>query len=230
MAQLSDFYPEVLADVPNCPRPVVKNAILNALVEFCKRSRFWVIDLDPVDIVAGTAEYAVTSNVTNAVVHDLYHVEAFGHPLDSTSRDQLNREWPNFTRKYTSWNSELSSPWAEYESDQPRVFYQPSRSKIRLVGIPTVSGTGALVMSAAVFPGPSIANEIAAEIHDEYREVIGFGAKARLFVQPEKAWSAPTAVQAQYGMFEAGIADAAAKRARDFARDNKTVHRTRSYY
>ncbi|HHL45294.1 MAG TPA: hypothetical protein ENJ24_01840 [Gammaproteobacteria bacterium] len=231
MATIKQFLKEIRLDVANCPGPVMENAVLNALVAFCKESRFWIQVLDPVDIVAGTHTYnlVVPSAVQNARIHELYTISAHGEPLFPQTADQLDRDWPSIQQIGFIHNFLTSKPWREYSHAQPRLYHQPTRSTVRIVAIPTKSEVGGLLMTAALYPG-STSTTVDDEIFEEWRETIGWGAKARLMMMSKKDWSDANAATAYAAAFTQGTNDAKGQRMRDFARDNKQHHRARSYY
>jgi hypothetical protein len=231
MATIKQFFPEVQLDCHNCPGPVMTNAIRNALVDFCKKSRFWTVTLDPVDIVAGTHTYTLVAPAaaTDARIHEIYHISAHGVPLVSQTADQLDMDWPAVQAIGYIHNFATSEPWREYSNTQPRLYHQPTRSTVRLVGIPEASEVSGLLMNAALYPD-STSTYVDDEVFEEFREVIGFGAKARLMAMSKKDWSDPNTAAAYANQFELRTDEAKGQRMRDFARDNVQQLRTRSYY
>ena len=60
MASIETLHPLVAPEVLGCPSITIDSAILRAAIEFCEKSTAWRELLDPITVVDGTAEYALT--------------------------------------------------------------------------------------------------------------------------------------------------------------------------
>ena len=57
MLSLENLLPRLIPQVPGCPNPPAIQALRDAAIEFCERSRVLRVTMDPVLTHAGTAEY-----------------------------------------------------------------------------------------------------------------------------------------------------------------------------
>ena len=53
MASYSSLVKEVLPYVPFCPDTLVESNLRSATIEFCERSKAFVLDIDPINTIAG---------------------------------------------------------------------------------------------------------------------------------------------------------------------------------
>jgi len=61
MSLYTDFYPEILSEVPHCPEPLVLRTLQRNIVpDFLRRTRLWENDADNISVVSGTKEYTIT--------------------------------------------------------------------------------------------------------------------------------------------------------------------------
>lgn len=65
MATLSELHPYVVPHFPNAPEPAIDRAILDGAIQFCRDSLVWQESTDPIQAIAGVAEYDVEP-VSNA--------------------------------------------------------------------------------------------------------------------------------------------------------------------
>lgn len=182
MATWSQFYDDVMPEVPGCTTKIAEKEIKNACIDFMIRTeiqRKTVVDLDHpggatpidlgnVDIVSATEQVV---SVLGAWLND--------KPLEIRSVDEVEVEFPN-------WMTITGVPkYAVQEG-----------SSLWLVPSPSDVLTNAIKIRVSYAP-----NENAVSIPDTvfhmYREDIACGAKGRLFAKPKKPWSDPS-IAAEY--------------------------------
>lgn len=59
-SQLSDLYPHMIPELPDCPAPLLLQALQQAARTFCERSQTWVETLASVDLEDGVLEYSLS--------------------------------------------------------------------------------------------------------------------------------------------------------------------------
>lgn len=160
----SEFLPEVMLYVPDCPQIVIINAIRNAAIEFCERSHIWQEDLSGIDVVADQGTYTVTLPVGSTLV-GISTVWFDGRLLIPCGADQLTRLY-----RLTDWRDLKGAP---------AYYTRLLSSEIRLVPAPPNSEVGVLGIRAVLAPTRAAAG-IETEIYDDYLEAIAAGARARL--------------------------------------------------
>ena len=57
MASYSSLVKEVLPYVPLCPDLLVERNLRSAAIEFCERSKAYILDMDPFTTTSGVYEY-----------------------------------------------------------------------------------------------------------------------------------------------------------------------------
>lgn len=80
MATLSSFEPFVMPDVQGCPAAVVRNAITFALIDFCRRSRYWQEDCAAGSTADGKTAFAITL-ADGADIVSIVDVKVGGYPI-----------------------------------------------------------------------------------------------------------------------------------------------------
>lgn len=79
MAALYALYPYVVPHFPNVPEPAIDRAILDGAIQFCRDSLVWQESTDPIQVIAGVAEYDVEPVSNAEPVRVLAAVKAHAH-------------------------------------------------------------------------------------------------------------------------------------------------------
>ena len=82
MATLSALHPYVVPHFPNVPEPAIDRAILDGAIQFCRDSLVWQESTNPIQAIAGVAEYDVEPVSNAEPIRVLAAVKAHAH-LDS---------------------------------------------------------------------------------------------------------------------------------------------------
>ena len=185
-----DFLPEVLQFTPDVPEFVAVNAIRNAAIEFCERTRYWQTDLDPEIVAAGQASYQIDIPLQTKFV-DI--VEAWYNDvlLIPKSVEDLTRIY-----RYTDWRTVQSDP--QYLTRQVN-------EELILVPMPVKSG-GQLKIRAALAPTRA-STTIDQSIYEQFLEYIAFGARARLYNTPKQPYFDKTSALEYEKKFRAAISE-----------------------
>lgn len=213
MATWSQFYDDVLPEVPGCPTPLAEKEIKNACLDFMIRTEIQrktvvnldhpggasALDLGHTDIVASTDQVVAVLGVW---VND--------KPLEVKSVDEIEVDFPD-------WMTVTGEP----------VYAVQEGSALWLVPSPAAVLTNAIKLRVSYAP-----NETAAAIPDVvfhlYREDIACGAKARLFAKPKKPWTDPS-MAAEYMRAYTRAVDAATVKAARGGRKVMLTVPTRSF-
>lgn len=79
MATLSALHPYVVPHFPNVPEPAIDRAILDGAIQFCRDSLAWQESTDPIQVIAGVAEYDVEPVSNAEPIRVLAAVKAHAH-------------------------------------------------------------------------------------------------------------------------------------------------------
>jgi hypothetical protein len=184
MATTKDFEAFVTLDVMGCPLPVVRQAILLACVEFCRRSKVWKRDLGAGTTSAGVSTYAI-SVPSDAKVSVLESATVGGRDL---------------------------FPGQIGGAGRPSRFTGEAGNVIRLFPVPDSNSAGEAIEVEATLE-PTLTAATLPAVLLEYVEGIASGAKKRLMLQPNKAWTSVELAGYHGNAFESAIGEAFAKQA-----------------
>ena len=199
------WFGEVLNDVPGVPQNVAFNAIRNAAIEFCEKSWVYRVTLDPIDIVADTAEYALS-------------------PGAGLKPAKVIRAWHDDVEIFPQTTQELSLRYAQWTTEEgtPQWFTQRKPESVILVPIPTAALTDGLDIELAIKPARS-STGILDEIYEKYLEEIAYGAKFKLFAMKSKPWSDATLAAGWRAAFDEACGTARVTAAKGFTRARQRV-------
>jgi hypothetical protein len=173
------FLPEVLPYVHDCPQFVAVNAIRNAAIEFCERSRFLQVDLDPVTVTGGIPNYEIDVP-TDTTILEIMATWYDGRLLIPKSTDELNRLF-------------IGSDWRTKEG-MPAYVNRISTEEVFLVPVPAVTDSQVLTMRVAVAPSRD-ATTVDETLYQRYLETIAKGALSRLQGMAGQPYYDPSASQ-----------------------------------
>lgn len=194
----TDWYDEVLPDVPGCSQKVAKNAIRNAAIEFCERTLAWKVDLDPLNAVANQAAYPFEPPANTRVVR-LLNVWYNGKRLTPKTPADLDD-------LYANWPSAIGTP----------LYYtQLSPDEVILVPMPNAALANGIAQKVALKPTRA-STGLEEYLYEKYLEEIAAGAKARLMLMQKKPWSNTAMGAANQALFEDAIASARYRAAKGY--------------
>jgi|TARA_B100000035_G_scaffold58665_1_gene46961 hypothetical protein len=169
MAAYSSLIKEVLPYVPLCPDTLAEQAIRSATIEFCERSKAYILDMDPFNTISGVYEYDFEIP-TGTEVHQVLYMTYNGRDMDPISPRSLELNYPD---------------WRD-RTGNPHVYLQKTPTTFWVVPVP--SGSDQIIASVALKPTRS-SNNIDTTISNTYRDAIIYGALYRLLRMPHREWS-----------------------------------------
>jgi len=190
-ALYEDFLIEVTPFVRDVPQIVAVQAVRNACIQFCEKTRVLQTNLDPITAIAKQSEYDLEPDAGYTVV-DI---------MEAWYGDQLliPKAVEELTRIYRTSN------WNELEGNPYYYFRQPT-TVMRLVPTPKQSEASKIKVRAAIAPTRA-STSIDSEIYERYLEFIGYGARARLYDTANQPYYDPKAAQLYLKRFSDSIND-----------------------
>lgn len=187
------FLPMVMPELPGCPVPMVMDAALETIEEFCKRTSCWVEMAEPITTRAGEALYQIEVS-TGARVLDLQAASANGYPMTPRSMRDIALRTPG-------WSTATANAPAHYELT--------GIAEMRVWPKPAVDGTE-LVVIARLAPSSPL-NDLPDAVMINYSRAIANGVKARLMIKQKTEWFNPQMAVAYGGLYEQAVAEASAR-------------------
>lgn len=175
MAALESFHALVKVEVPMCSGPLLDQHLRETARSFCSRAGIWTAALAPVDLVAGTASYALASPEAQSEVARVIDLTVAGvwmwRDVDSYSKAQ-----------------EYGRP--RYRRDDPPFLLSPNFDQITLLSAiaPTADVTGGLEMSAVLQPSKT-ATTLPDALLNQYGDAMRVGALSRLLALGAMPWT-----------------------------------------
>ena len=166
------FLPEVMQYCPEVSEIIAINAIKQACIEFCERTRYWQVDIDPQSLVSGVASYEIDAP-TGAKFVDVTEAWYNGVLLIPKSTEELTRLY-----RYTDWRTLEGSPI---------YITRLIPTELVLVPMPSASSANSLNVRASLAPTRD-STGVDSSLYEEFLEYISFGARARLYGTPKQAY------------------------------------------
>ena len=209
----ASFLPRVLPFAPGVPDQVAEDAILQAAIDFCKRSRTWRTELPAFDIVANTATYTLASPRADAVISDVLRAELNGLDMPLKTPDQLDDSWPG---------------WKTAQAFTPSCWHMANERQMRLVAIPTQAATAAITASVALKPAVN-ATTIDQTVFEEHYQAIADGALATLLAMPDNSWTDDIRAMSRKAVFNGTIVSARTRARKAYSATRAFGARPRQY-
>ncbi len=193
MAALRDFERHILPFVDGAPLPAIEDAVRDACVEFCTRTRVLRQILTPITLIAGLAEYELDAPDGDNRITEVMGVWLPQGRIDPFTRPKLDERYPN--------------GWATLATGDVRDvagYYCRAPGFVRLIPKLTIKVARAMTVEVAYCPGRD-AVEVDDLLLDMYGEPIAAGALGRLHQHPGAKYADPTRVATYLSTFEAGI-------------------------
>lgn len=202
---LETFIPDIAVECSGASNPLILSAVRTAVIEFCRKSLYWQEETDPVQIVKGVAEYALSTPTGRQIVQIMsVNIDGEG-TLPPLTLEQVERALPQ-------WRTVQGSP-VGFVAVNPETF--------RLTPVPDATGT--LTATVAYAPTRTDGVVVPDAIYDQHFEVIKHGTLSRLKAMMGHAFYDPQAAIYYTGRFSAGVNAAAVERNKGFSRANLRV-------
>lgn len=183
------FLSQVTQYVPDVSEFVAVDSIRNAAIEFCTKSLYWQVNLDPISIIADQATYPLeTPPDTKAIQLIVSYFDE--NLLIPESPDRLADIY-----RMGDWQT---------LSGTPQYITQIIRPEVVLVPNPYQDVPDILRIRVALAPTRD-SQEIDSELFEEWAETIAMGARARLFSQMKMPYYDKTAAMEANKMFRYDI-------------------------
>ena len=193
-----DFLPEVLQFVRDVPEVVAVHAIRNACIEFCEKTRYLQVDNDPVALVANESDYDLDADTGYRVI-DIIEAWVGDQFLIPKSVEELSRIY-----RTTDWRANKGNPY---------YFYRTRMGSVSVVPMPTTSSlTSQAYLKCRVAIAPSRdSTAVDDDIYERFAEMIGHGARARLYETANQPYFDPRAALEMRRIFHDNIASVRAQ-------------------
>jgi len=174
--------------VPFCPDSLVESNLRSATIEFCERSKAYILDMDAFNTISGVYEYDFDIP-TGTEVHQVLQMTYDGRDMDPISPRSLDLNYPD---------------WRD-RTGRPHVYLQKTPSTFWLVPVP--QGSFPVIASVALKPSRT-SNNIDTTISNQYRDAIIYGTLYRLLRMPGREWSDVNAAREYLAQFNLEIQQA----------------------
>lgn len=188
MADLLSIARLVRIAVPGCPEPVIYDAIIEAAIEFCRKTRA-VTESVNVTTIIGTATYALSTSAGTRAAR-VERVERGTIPLTESSRVVFDN----------STTLRAAGQATHYYLSDDSLTFGPKPNAIETLA--------ALVTTEPVFGSITLPDVLV----NDWRRVIAAGAKAMLLATPKASWQSMPDAATENAAFMSGMEDAIAKR------------------
>lgn len=191
---IDSFLPLVLPSVHSCPQPTAELAILQAALDFCKRTDIAQVILAQTNVVAGTQDYPITSP-TDLQFARLLGVSWQGNWLTPVMPDDVQSDVA-FT------NTTIGTAVPTQAS--PQYYFQKTTDAavVSLYPVPDTTLVGGLFIKASYTPTQT-ATTLPDELYNDWANDIAHGAIAILKSISGQPWTGDPAHNRT--MFERGI-------------------------
>ncbi len=189
----SDFQPFVAAEVQGVPAPVIDQYSRLIAIDFCEKTQLNVVDLDPIDVVAGTAEYDLYPPSSDDVISQVMLAWYNNAPLKFIPAAQLRRTgtyWPNDTGVVQGYTQLVPASLVLYPN-------------------PTTSLAAGLNLMVSLKPSLT-SSALDDWIANKYFFDLANGIKGRLMGMPGQTWTSKDGAAYYEGLY-IGARDEAAK-------------------
>lgn len=169
MVPLSSFSSRLLPTVLGCPEPLAEQALIDAAIEFCERSRLLVVELEPIKLRSGTADYELELPLQTRLGHIL-GVWVDNTLLSSVPLLQAGR------------HATAGTPTSFHAT------YVDEALLLRVSPTPDASVIGSLHAKVSVVPTRT-ASSVMSVLFDEWVDVVVSGAQARIKQTPGQVFT-----------------------------------------
>ncbi|MAK55663.1 MAG: hypothetical protein CML17_07455 [Pusillimonas sp.] len=194
MARVEDFHRYVLPFIANAPVPAVDDAIVDACIEFCTKTKVLRSIVGPMALLPRIDEYEIDPPEGDTVIKLVTTVWLPDGQIPSKTRPELDAAYPQ--------------GWANLETADPRFvdcYHCRIPGIIRLVPKLSVKVARAMTIEVAYAPSRQ-ATEVDDVLLEEYAEVIAAGALGRLHQHPGAEYAEPSRVATYLETFRSEIA------------------------
>jgi hypothetical protein len=195
---ISQFMTRIAPSVQGAPAEFQRQAVIDAISMFCKKTRAWYEIQDAFLVQSGNSDYSVDlpSGAQPMSIEAVWCGVFQLQPLNMQALQAVMPNWQTATGpRPLYYNSEID--WSGF-----RVFPMPT---------PTDILAAATVLTLRI-KGSFLPTEASTTVPDflwsKYRDVISAGAKSILMMTPSVSWFNPKLAEYHQSLFDTGVADA----------------------
>lgn len=170
MAKFADSLRDVSLAARPCPDSVAHDAIRDAAIEFCTRTKIWIFVQQPIATIVGEPSYPYELPTETRVVTPMRGTYR-GTPLTFLSHDQIASAYAG-----GDWRSQTGAP---------RIVTMDDTDSFLLVPIPTEAVPDAVQLELALKPSQS-AKSYPDWLYEEWRRALEAGALANILGRNKK--------------------------------------------
>ena len=173
MQAWATWLPDLLPQVPGCPRAIAVHELLRAAQAFFAGSRAWQVDQSPVAVTAGQTSVTipVADNTTELVRIEKAWLD--GSRLDVKVAPTLDNLYAD------DWETHTGTPTDLVQVMPGTAIFYPT---------PIATAVTGLKVRVSVRPS-EISTGLPDDLTIKFRDSIHIGAKARLMLYPGKTWT-----------------------------------------
>jgi len=181
------WYPEIEPDISNVPFTGLREAVRSAAIKFCEKTHLWKVDLARITTNINDRDYSLT--VDASLQAEIIVIDDVQYKSDGEDDDQFRTVYPV---SEVQQNRNSGGGWKYSDIESPYNFYVDPVDKTTLyfVGNPTESSTEGLLVTVILKPLKT-ATSLPDFLYNEYREEIGHGALANLYMKKNMPWFDP---------------------------------------
>lgn len=171
-----DMVEDMSAHLPGCPSPTIAKTIKKIIVDLCQRGKVWEADLEPINILAGDAGYALESPVAYGECTDV--VQAFAVVDGKRTPVTWCQTVAGIRAHYPGWPDESEGTPTHATSAGPGL----------VLFAPTPDAAGTIELRGKLRPTKD-ATEWDAALYNEFARAIFHGVLYELMLMPNRGWS-----------------------------------------
>jgi len=216
MKSYESFLPDVLPEVPGCPKDLAIRMIRQTVIEFCEKSFVHQITFDPITLRANLTDYDLDAPDGHRVVK-IMKVWFQDRPLPPAAPDLING--PEAYRNRI--------PGLTLEKGSPAAYTQKDFEQVTFLPIPDQTYQAAVTMRVALCP---LRDSTQCEdfLYEHWGEQIACGAKARLMINPGKPYTNVDAATLNQGRYVSAVNSALQRAMHGNVRSNLRVQLRRN--
>lgn len=186
-----EFLPEVMQFCPDVPEHIAINAIRNTCIDFCTKTYYWQINVAPISVVNGQANYVVPTPADTKLV---------GIISAYYDTNLLIPQPPD-----TLANIYRMGDWQQVQGS-PQYFTQIIKPEIVLVPYPYEDQANILSIRAAIAPTRD-SEEVTSELYENFLDEISNGARAILYGTPGQPYFDRVSAKDAERVYRAGVSN-----------------------
>lgn len=186
MSAWSDWLPDIMPVVPECPIPVIEHELRRAAQTFFRKTRAWPAFLPAIAIAADQDVVDLDTGDDQAAIVSIEEAWYDGRALEIVALAEAVKRWGG------EWQDATGAPTA---------IVQMTPMQVRLYPVPTEAATAGLSLRIAARPS-DVAAGVRDDLAERYLDDIAAGAKSRLMLYPGKPWTNPDMAAINKSMFD----------------------------